>query len=182
MAFPDNRLSEEELVHRLYQKEESALRYLYDHYSPALYGLLLRIVEDEELAQDLLQESFLRIWNHFDQYDKTKGRLFTWMINVTRNLAIDATRSRAFRNRKKNLNWDNVVDFLERHRQHHPNPDRIGLRELVNRLDEAHRQIIDLAYFRGYTQAQIAEKLNLPLGTVKTRMRSAILKLRALFT
>lgn len=182
MSKPNVQLSEEELVQALYQKDERALSYLYDNYSAALYGLLLRMIQDEELAQDLLQESFLRIWNHFDQYDKTKGRLFTWMINITRNLAIDAMRSRSFRNQQKNLKWDDVVHFLERHRQQQPNPDRIGLRQLVEQLDEAHRQVIDLAYFGGLTQVQIAEKLNLPLGTVKTRMRTAIQKLRALFT
>ncbi|MCS6991988.1 MAG: sigma-70 family RNA polymerase sigma factor [Chitinophagales bacterium] len=174
-------MSEEELIHRLYQRDEEALKYLYDHYSAALFGMLLRIVKDEELAQELLQESFLRIWNQFDQYDKTKGRLFTWMIHLTRNLAIDATRSRAYRNRQHNLPWDNVMSFVERYCRHQPNPDQIGLRELVNQLEEPYRQIVDLAYFGGYTQAQIAERLNLPLGTVKTRLRTAIMKLRAFF-
>ena len=171
-------LPEEELVSRLFRKDKNAFSYLYDNYAPALYGVIFRIVQEEETAQDILQEAFVKIWNNFQQYDKTKGRLFTWIINLARNLAIDATRSKSFKNQQKNLGLDNIVSFIDSNKSTSFNPEQIGLKALIEKLRPEQREIIDLAYFKGYTQAEISETLNIPLGTVKTRMRSAILRLR----
>ncbi len=173
--------TEQELVSRLYRRDQEAFSYLYDHYSAALYGVILRIVKDAEFAQDMLQEAFLKIWNHLDQYDSNKGRLFTWMINICRHMAIDATRSRSFQNQKKNLPVESLVGVIDRQGSSTMNPDRIGLRAFVDGLSPEHRELIELAYFRGFTQAEIADRLQIPLGTVKTRMRTAVLKLRDLF-
>lgn len=171
-------LSEEDLVSRLFKKDKQAFSYLYDNYSPALYGVIFRIVQEEEMAADVMQETFVKIWNNFSQYDKTKGKLFTWLVNIARNLAIDLTRSKSFKNQSKNLELDKIVGYIDSHKSTSFNPDQIGLKALLEKLKPEQRDIIDLAYFKGYTQAEIAEALNIPLGTVKTRMRMAIMQLR----
>jgi RNA polymerase sigma factor (sigma-70 family) len=171
-------LPEDELVSRLFKKDEQAFSYLYDNYSAALYGIIFRIVQEEEVANDVMQETFVKIWNNFSQYDKTKGKLFTWLVNLARNLAIDTTRSKSFKNQAKNLDLDKIVGYIDSHKSTSFNPDQIGLKALLEKLRPEQRDIIDLAYFKGYTQVEIAEEMNIPLGTVKTRMRMAIMQLR----
>jgi RNA polymerase sigma-70 factor (ECF subfamily) len=173
-----NIIPEDDLVSRLFKKDQQAFSYLYDNYSAALYGVIFRIVQDEETGADVLQETFVKIWNNFTLYDKTKGKLFTWMVNIARNLAIDTTRSKSYKNQGKNLELDKIVGFIDSHKSTSFNPDQIGLKALLEKLRPEQREIIDLAYFRGYTQAEIADELNIPLGTVKTRMRMAIMQLR----
>ncbi|HYV94175.1 MAG TPA: sigma-70 family RNA polymerase sigma factor [Chitinophagales bacterium] len=177
-STPKISLSEDELVSRLFKKDKLAFSYLYDNYASALYGVIFRIVQDEESAADVMQETFVKIWSNFSQYDKTKGKLFTWLVNVARNLAIDTTRSKSFKNQNKNLELDKVVGYIDSHKSTSFNPDQIGLKTLLEKLRPEQRDIIDLAYFKGYTQVEIAEALNIPLGTVKTRMRMAIMQLR----
>jgi RNA polymerase sigma-70 factor (ECF subfamily) len=171
-------LPEDELVSRLFKQDKKAFSYLYDNYSSALYGVIFRIVQDEETAADVMQETFVKIWNNFPQYDKTKGKLFTWLVNIARNLAIDTTRSKSWKNQNKNLELDKIVGFIDSHKSTSFNPDQIGLKALLEKLRPEQRDIIDLAYFKGYTQVEIADTLNIPLGTVKTRMRMAIMQLR----
>ena len=154
---------------------------LYDNYSAALYGVIFRIVKTQEIAEDILQDVFLKIWNNFSQYDPGKGRLFTWMVNIARNQSIDKVRSKDFVNQQKNQSLDKTVSFMDLDKSTAYNPDTIGIRELVGKLDEEYRKIIDLIFFEGYSQSEAAEKLNIPLGTVKTRSRSAIIKLRQQF-
>ena len=89
--------SEEILVVQLQSKDQQAFSYLYDNYSGALNGVIYRLVEDKELAEDILQEAFIKIWNNFSSYDTTKGRLFTWLLNLTRNLTIDTLRSKGYK-------------------------------------------------------------------------------------
>lgn len=174
-------LSEEVLVDLLFKRERQAITYLYDHYKAALYGVLYRIVPDEDEALDLLQDTFVKIWKNFDQYDPTKGRLYTWMVNVARNLAIDKLRSKDFNNNSKNQPIDNVVNVLDSSKNYSINPDTIGLKEMMAKLSPEQISIIDLLYYQGYTQVEVAEELNIPLGTVKTRARLAISILRKEF-
>jgi RNA polymerase sigma factor (sigma-70 family) len=171
-------LPEEELVKRLSNRDKQAFSYLYDNYSSALYGVIFRIVQDEEISQDVLQEAFVKIWHNFTSYDKEKGRLFTWMVNLARNLSIDKVRSKDFRNHSQNLSVDNAVNYIDGKKNTSFNPDHIGLKEILNKLKPDQREIIDLVYFMGYTQAETAEKLMIPIGTVKTKIRNAIIQLR----
>jgi RNA polymerase sigma-70 factor (ECF subfamily) len=175
-------MSEEELVARLKKNERAAYEYLYDNYSSALYGVIQRVVTDEETANDVLQDAFVKIWNGIHNYDASKGKLFTWMLNVCRNLAIDKTRSKDFQNTQKNQSTENVVNQIGRLRTDDIKPDHIGLAEIINKLDPNEKLLIDLMYFKGYTQAEIAEEYNIPLGTVKTRLRSATMNLRKIFS
>ncbi|MBA3648691.1 MAG: RNA polymerase sigma factor [Chitinophagales bacterium] len=173
-------IPENELVSRLFKKDEQAFSYLYDNYAPALYGVIYRIVLEEETAEDILQEAFIKIWINFLQYDKTKGKLFTWMINIVRNLAIDSTRSKSFKNSQKNLDLDKTVDYIDSRKNTSFQPDQIGLKLFLNKLRPEQRIVLDLVYFKGFTQAEIAKELNIPLGTVKTRVRMALIQLRSI--
>jgi RNA polymerase sigma-70 factor (ECF subfamily) len=174
-------ISEEELVSRLQHNDRTAYEYLYDNYSAALYGVIHRIVTNDETASDVLQDAFVKIWNGISSYDPKKGKLFTWMLNICRNLAIDKTRSKDFNNSQKNQSTENVVNQIGRLKTDDLKPEHIGLAELVEKLDPNEKFLIDLMYFKGYTQSEIAEEYNIPLGTVKTRLRSATMNLRKIF-
>lgn len=167
---------ESELVSLLKQRDESAFNYLYDNYSGSLYSVILNIVPDRDLANDLLQEVFVKIWRQIETYDNAKGRLFTWMLNVARNASIDAIRSKNYQQSQQNRELtENVIDesgSIE------TNTDKIGLRKIVQKLKQDYRVLVNLAYFEGYTQDEISKMLNIPLGTVKTRLRSALIQLK----
>ncbi|MBC7867435.1 MAG: sigma-70 family RNA polymerase sigma factor [Gloeobacteraceae cyanobacterium ES-bin-316] len=170
--------SEEELVLRLKNQDQAAFSYLYDHYAGALNGVIYRMIEDTQLAEDILQEAFIKIWNNFKQYDDTKGRLFTWMVNITRNLTIDTLRSKGYKKQQKIFKDENSVSGLKDLSSGIDKFDTMGLRKQVASLKPDQKVIIDLAYFSGYTQEEISKEMGIPLGTVKTRMRSAIIELR----
>ena len=177
-------VSENVLIEKLTQRDQKAFHWLYDQYSPALYGVVLRIVRDEERAQDLVQDIFVKVWKNLDAYDASKGRLFTWMLNVARNTAIDAIRARKTQPSATNAirtDEENVHIVDRQHNTQQPNPDHIGVQEVVSQLRPDRRQLIDLVYFGGYTHEEAADELNLPLGTVKTRIRAALQELKQLF-
>lgn len=170
--------SESELVHLLQQRAASVFSYLYDNYSGALLSIICNIVKDEELANDVLQEVFVKIWRQIESYDSSKGRLFTWMLNIARNASIDTIRSKSFQNNQKNQELSENVYSAAGASQ--LNIDQIGLRKLVHQLKEEYRVLIDLSYFQGFTQDEISKMLDIPLGTVKTRLRTALIQLRGI--
>jgi RNA polymerase sigma factor (sigma-70 family) len=171
--------SEEELVLQLQSRNQQAFSYLYDNYAGALNGIIYRLVEDKELAEDILQEAFVKIWNNFSTYDASRGRLFTWMLNLTRNLTIDTLRSKGYKKQQKISGDENSVSNINDNST--PEKfDAIGIRKQLAGLKPEQRIIIDMAYFNGYTQDEISKEMGIPLGTVKTRMRTAILELRKL--
>jgi RNA polymerase sigma-70 factor (ECF subfamily) len=174
-------LSEPELVQAILEKDKNGAEALYDMYSSSLYGVIFRIVQHQEIAEDLLQDTFIRIWNSFSSYDAAKGRLFTWMVNVARNIAIDKTRSKEFRNSAKTEDIENNVLIIDKQVNTIINPETIGLKDLIGKLKPEHKIILDLVYFEGLTHVEVAKKLEIPLGTVKTRLRNAIITLRKLF-
>lgn len=173
-------ISEETLVVALRKKDRGAFEYLYDHYSGALLGVISRIIKREEIADEVLQDVFLKIWDRIQTYDPSKGRLFTWMLNIARNQAIDKTRSKEYSKAKKTGDIENYVNRIDHEEYVEQKVETIGLQELLNALPEDQRFIIDQHYLKGYTQAEISEEFNLPLGTVKTRMRLALKELRIL--
>lgn len=161
-------------------KDEKGLRVLYDHYSAALYGVILRVVIEKETAEDVLQESFVKIWNNIAAYDVSKGRLYTWLLNIARNTAIDKIRSKNFRNEGQVRSIEDFVYTIDKQHNNSTATDHIGLRKFVEELKADQRQLIDLLYFGGYTQSEAAEELGIPLGTVKTRVKAALTRLREL--
>jgi RNA polymerase sigma factor (sigma-70 family) len=170
--------NEQELTALLKNKDEQAFAHLYDSYSGAIYSIIQQIVNDEELANDILQEVFVNIWRKIDMYDAEKGRLFTWMLNIARNASIDMLRSRSYRNSRKNQSIQDNVDITGPGGTEQMSIDSIGLRKVLEKLKPEQRVLIDLSYFKGYTHEEIAEQEKIPLGTVKTRIRNALIQLR----
>ncbi len=173
-------ISQEELVTLLKNRDQSALSLLYENYSLALFGVIFRLLGDQELAEEQLQECFLKIWNNIESYDSSKGRLFTWMLMIARNTAIDAMRKKSFRVNEKTDTLESHVTIIEKANRVDLNVDHIGIKEVIAKLNSKYAKIIDLLYFQGYSQSEAAEYLALPLGTVKTRARTAIQTLKNL--
>jgi len=170
--------TEDELVGHLQQRDQQAFSYLYDNYAAALNAVVYRMVDNKELSEDILQEAFVKIWNNFTSYDRTKGRLFTWMLNLTRNLTIDTLRSKGYKKQTKISSDENSVSNLQDRNSGIEKFDTLGLAKQLSTLKSDQRKIIDMAYFSGFTQDEIAKELGIPLGTVKTKMRAAIVELR----
>jgi RNA polymerase sigma-70 factor (ECF subfamily) len=171
--------NEAELISMLKQRTPSAFNYLYDNYSASLYTVIASILQDKELANDTLQEVFIKIWRQIEQYNPDKGRLFTWMVNISRNASIDVLRSKDYHSQKQNRELTESVYTAAN--TVNIETDKIGLRNLLSSLKGEQKVLIELAYFQGYTQDEISKLLNIPLGTVKTRLRSALIQLRGLF-
>ena len=171
-------MTQEELLPLLLRKEERAFTQLYDMYSKSLFSIITNLISDREEAEDVLQEVFVKIWKNIETYNQSKGRLYTWMLNITRNTAIDKLRSKGFNNSKKNLSSDNFVHLLDDSNKLTNRIDSIGLRDFVNKLKPKCIQLIDLLFFKGFTQQEASEELEIPLGTVKTQNRMCMNDLR----
>lgn len=172
--------SEAQLEALLKSGKEKDFEILYDRFSDALYGVLCRVLRDEELAEDALQEAFMKIWRNGQKYDANKGTIFTWMLNIARNHAIDKLRS--LKNTASSKSGEGLDDVnIPTAADDAPDEvlQRSELLELVNTLPQPLLILIDLVYVKGYTQAEVAEQLGIPLGTVKTRIRTALQTLRA---
>src|SRR5687767_4353297 len=171
--------SEQDLVQLLKKQDQQAFSYLYDNYSGALLGIINQIIPDRETANDVLQEVFINIWNKNGLYDPSKGRLFTWMLNIARNAAIDKIRSRGYRDSQRT---QPILETESSGMRMSSNPavSDVGLKKVLTTLNEESRKLIDLSYFQGFTHEEIAKMLGIPLGTVKTRIRTAIIQLRTM--
>ncbi|MDQ3754992.1 MAG: sigma-70 family RNA polymerase sigma factor [Acidobacteriota bacterium] len=176
-------ISDIELLHSIARGDELALASLYDRYSSILLGLLLRILHNRPEAEDVLQEVFLQVWRRAADFDEARGRGFTWLVTLTRSRAIDRLRALGSRERAATAAMREA-------------PEEIGdasddvlrseqaevVRRALAEIPEEQRRALMLAYYEGLTQSEIAAKLNQPLGTVKTRMRSGLIKLRELLS
>lgn len=175
---PTTTYSEEELVLLLKQQSRDAFNYLYHNYSGVLYGVIRKVINDEQTSQDVLQEVFVRIWNNAGQYNPDKGRIYTWMINIARNAAIDKLRSKGEIMKGKIQTGEDAVYNVQKGMKTEQSVDTIGLKDAVAGLKPEQQAIVNLAYFKGFTLDEIAKTLDMPLGTVKTRMRAAMQALR----
>lgn len=171
-------MTQEELLAQIYKKDSKAFTTLYDMYSKSLYGIIFNILKDKEESEDLLQEVFVKIWKNIDTYNDGKGRFFTWILNIARNASIDRLRSKSHTNSKKNLSSDNFVNILDYNTSVTNRIDAIGIKEFINKLKPKCIKLIDLLFFKGYTQQEASEELEIPLGTVKTQNRNCINELR----
>jgi RNA polymerase sigma factor (sigma-70 family) len=165
-------------VQRLKSKDKSALEFLYDHYSGALYGVVFRILKNEDIAEEVLHDIFLKIWDKIDQYDSAKGKLFTWMINIARNQAIDKTRSKEISKDQKTRGIENVVNKIDSRGYNEQRVEDIGVKDIIKNLPDEQQFVVEYLYFKGYSQSELAEEFDIPLGTVKTRLRLAMQSLR----
>lgn len=168
----------ETLVIQFQNKDPKAFEKLYDMYSENICGVINTIVKNSDISQEICQDVFVKIWNNADKYNASKGRFFTWILNIARNAAIDEVRSKSHKNSKQNLSADYFVSILEDKNNLDNKMDAIGVKKFLVNLKDKCVQIIEMLYFKGYTQKEASEELNIPLGTIKTRNRSCISQLR----
>ena len=169
---------EKHIVELLKTGDERAIGLLYDNYADALYGVAIKVTHDEALAQDVLQESFVKIWKNAHKYDADKARLFTWLFRVVQNTAIDKVRSR-----KRKMNKEVQTDDANVYHLQATSLaiEHIDIKKHANGLEDKYRVVIDALFFQGMTQQEASDELNIPLGTVKSRLKIGLRELRKLF-
>lgn len=166
------------LIQNFQKKDMAAFEKLYHMYAENICGVINVILKDPERSQEICQDVFVKVWNNASSYDSSKGRFFTWILNIARNAAIDELRSKTNKEQKQNLSMDYFVGILEGAEEMENKVDVIGLNKVLKGLKELCREIISLLYFKGYTQKEAAEELGIPVGTVKTRNRNCIAQIR----
>lgn len=171
-------MTQDDLLILISNKDEKAFTHIYDMYSRSLFAVISNLVKEREEAEDVLQEVFVKIWKNIESYNEGKGRFYTWILNIARNTAIDKLRSKGFNNSKKNLSSDNFVHLLDDSNRLTNRIDTIGIADFVKKLKPKCIQIIELLFFKGYTQQEASDELEIPLGTVKTQNRNCINDLR----
>lgn len=174
--------TEEALIAALKARDNKAYEYLYFKYREALFTVIYQFNFEGAIAEDLLQEVFIVIWKNIDKYDATKGRFYTWMHILTRNTCINALRAKNFKVHHQNENLTDAVYSNEVNNSIEQNIGLIGLRKQVHSLKADYKHVIELFYFKGFTQEEAANILGIPIGTVKTRLRHALIELRKHFT
>lgn len=173
-------MNQEELLENFRAKNVKAFEKIHQMYHENVLGIVYNILRNEELAEEVTQDVFVKAWNNADRFDPNKGRFFTWILNIARNTAIDKTRSKNFNTSHQNLDAQNFVDIIVSNDNLNAKTDAIGLKAFVNKLADTCKRLIELIYFKGYTQKETAESLNMPLGTVKTKSRGCLNELRIL--
>ncbi len=171
--------ADETLIELMYNRDSKGVSLLYDAHSRALFGIILHIVQHRELAEEVLQDTFTKAWRNIDSYDTRKGRLYTWLANIARNAAIDATRAKHFN--RRNLSIEHTLNLIDVYQNKSINTDTIGVQKRTESLPKNDKILIDLIYFHRFTQAETAEYLSIPIGTVKTHLRMAMTILKQLF-
>jgi RNA polymerase sigma-70 factor (ECF subfamily) len=180
-AAPQKTSPDAELLHAIARGDESALANLYDRYNSILLGLLLRILHSRAEAEDVLQEVFIQIWQRAANFDEARGRAFTWMVTLARSRAIDRLRSLQSRQRADDTALRDAPETIgDASDDAYHAEQREIVRSALAEIPEEQSRALLLAYFEGLTQSEIAVRLDQPLGTVKTRMRSGMSKLRDL--
>ncbi|MFY7757120.1 MULTISPECIES: RNA polymerase sigma factor [Flavobacterium] len=171
-------MTQEQLIPLLVNKDERAFTAMYDMYSKSLYAVIANLIKDSDEAEDVLQETFVKIWKNIDSYNDSKGRFYTWILNIARNTAIDKLRSKGYNNSKKNLDVDNFVYMVGDNSRMNSRIDTIGIKDFIKKLKPKCIQLLELLFFQGYTQQEASEELEIPIGTVKTQNRTCINDLR----
>lgn len=169
---------EQQIVQLLETGDKKALDLLYENYADSLYGVILKVVSDEELAQDALQETFVKVWKNSKKYDSKKAKLFTWLYRIAKNTAIDKLRS--FNNRfEKEVQIDKSSVYILP--TANLNQDVIDLRMHVARLDEKYQIVLKALFFEGMTQQEASDELEIPLGTIKSRLKIGLRELKKVY-
>jgi len=167
-------LEEEQLIAGLRAQNRQSIEYLYEKYSRALFAVISRIITDKDIAEEVFHDAFIKITRKVQSYDESKGRLYTWMAIICRNAAIDKLKSKEYSQRGKTNSIDDVVYGLSDNSATAEHVDGIGVKELLTELNEEQRFMVDCIYFKGFTHSEVSEQFDIPLGTVKSRIRAAI--------
>lgn len=169
---------EQHIVQLLEKGDSTAINLLYENYADSLYGVILKVTNNEELAQDALQETFVKVWKNAKKYDSKKAKLFTWLYRIAKNTAIDKIRS-------YNNKFDKEVQIDKSNVYILPtsnlNQDVLDLREHVARLDEKYQIVLKALFFEGMTQQEASEELDIPLGTIKSRLKIGLRELKKVY-
>jgi len=172
-----HQIIEEEAVHLLSSRSIAGMELIYDRYASAVYGIIHRIVQNEKLAEEILLEVYLKIWDSHSQYKASGERLFPWIVRLARNAAVDKIKSREYAGAARNRTVESPAGVGNQHADQ-THPDTVVVPHAAMYLHEQHREILDLMFFNGNTQIEVALKLHIPLSAVKARARTAILALR----
>lgn len=172
------RLLEKHIVELLIEGDEKGMSLLYDYYGETLFGIAFKVTNDEELAKDVLQESLIKVWKKIDKYDASKAKLFTWLFRITRNTAIDKIRSVNIKSEQEiQFDVSNVytlgVDDIK--------PEHLDVQSHINTLDDKYQVVLEALFFKGMTQQEASEALDMPLGTVKSRLKIGLRELRKIY-
>lgn len=151
---------------------------VFTHYGALLLNVINRVIQDEVMSEDVLQSVLLKIWQNGHNFDPSKGSLFTWLVRVSKNAAIDKTRTKDYRLSQESKQGVEVVSIAES-MSGGDEMETLYAKQLIAQLPEEQKRLINMSFFEGYTHKEICERLNMPLGTVKTRIRAAIKHLRS---
>lgn len=171
-------MKEDQIVSGLRANDKATVEYVYEKYSRALLGVILRIIPDRDIAEEVFHDAFVKIVRKVDGYQVEKGSIYTWMSNICRNAAIDKTRSKEFSNSQKTNPLEDYVYAYEDQAGTADYVEGIGVKELLADLNEDQRFVIKYIYFKGYTHSEISEEFGIPLGTVKSRLRASLAVLK----
>jgi RNA polymerase sigma-70 factor, ECF subfamily len=179
-----DRQSDEDLLRAIALSDEESLAFLYDRYKTILFSIIFRILNNRAEAEDVLQDTFFQVWQKAGNFDESRGRGFTWLVTLARSRAIDRVRSLVSQQRIADESSgiemvDRITDLEDRTVQKH---QRHAVQNVMKELPEEQRKVLHLAYFEDLSQTEIAERLDEPLGTVKTRMRNGMIRLRDKFS
>ncbi len=171
-------LLEKHIVELLQERNEKAISLLYENYGDTLFGVANKVVRNEELAQDVLQESFVKIWKKSDSYDPSKAKLFTWLFRITRNTAIDKLRSANTKTDKEiQIDVSDVytlgVDSIR--------PELMDVRENLDKIENKYQVVLEALFFQGMTQQEASDELDIPLGTIKSRLKIGLRELKKIY-
>lgn len=169
------------IISSLIQGDDQVMGDLYDYYADALFGIINRIIPDRDTAADCLQDVFVKIWKNGKKYDPEKGRLFTWMSRIARNTALNLADSKNFKNLKKIQSDEKLVSIDANNYTTRNTDEWMDLKGIVGQLPLKYQEVIVFCYFKGYTQKEVSEELNVPLGTVKTRIKDALKQLNKIY-
>ncbi|QXP79906.1 MULTISPECIES: RNA polymerase sigma factor [Winogradskyella] len=170
--------TEQKIIDYLHKGDKRALNLLYENYSNSLYGVIVKITINEEIAQDALQETFIKVWKNHSKYDQKKAKLFTWLFRIARNTAIDKLRS--FNNRfhkEVQIETSNVYILPTTNF----NEDVMDIKKHVGTLEEKYQIVLDALFFQGMTQQEASDELDIPLGTIKSRLKIGLRELKKVY-
>ncbi|MGC6430153.1 MAG: RNA polymerase sigma factor [Jejuia sp.] len=169
---------EKEIVQLLRKSDKKAITLLYENYADALYGVIRKVITDEETAQDVLQETFIKVWRYAKKYDASKAKLFTWLYRIAYNTAIDKTRSLKKKNEKEVQIETSAVYKVTTNSL---NQDVLDIKKHLGTLDEKYQIVLNALFFEGMTQQEASEELDIPLGTIKSRLKIGLRELKKIY-
>ncbi len=169
---------EQQIVKLLNNGDKKAIALLYENYSDTLYGVILKVISDQDLAQDALQETFIKVWKKGETYDAKKAKLFTWLYRIAYNTAIDKVRSQSNKTSKEvQIENSNVYKLTTKGL----NEDVLDIKTHLKTIDEKYQTVINALFFEGLTQQEASEELDIPLGTIKSRLKIGLRELKKIY-